>query len=90
MGTIDKELGRRRHDIRRIEKIKAFGSSLESSVTPEDIADKEAELGFTLPWALQELYLTFHPNDPAFTEKGNLIPLGDLKIYKRIYWKDTV
>ena len=73
-----------------LKKIKSFGSSMESSVTPEDIADKEKELGFTLPQALQELYLTFHPDDPAFTEKGNLIPLEELKIYKRVYWTDTI
>lgn len=30
-------------------KIKSFGSDMESSVTPEDIADKERELGFPLP-----------------------------------------
>ena len=71
-------------------KIKSFGSDMESSVTPEDIADKEAELGFTLPQALKELYLTFHPDDPAFSGKGNLIPFEELKIYKRIYWTDTV
>ena len=73
-----------------LKKIKSFGSHMESSVTPQDIADKEKELGFTLPQALQELYLTFHPNDPAFTEKGNLIPLEELKIYKRVYWTDTI
>ena len=73
-----------------LKKIKSFGSSMESSVTPEDIADKEKELGFTLPQALQELYLTFHPDDPAFTEKGNLIPLEELKIYKRVYWTDSI
>ena len=50
-----------------LKKIKSFGSSMESSVTPEDIADKEKELGFTLPQALKELYLTFHPDDPAFS-----------------------
>ena len=33
-------------------KIKSFGSNMESSVTPQDIADKEAELGFALPQAL--------------------------------------
>ena len=49
-----------------LKKIKSFGSSMESSVTPEDIADKEKELGFTLPQALRDLYLTFHPDDPAF------------------------
>ena len=73
-----------------LKKIKSFGSHMESSVTPQDIADKEAELGFTLPQALKELYLTFHPDDPAFSGKGNLIPFEELKIYKRIYWTDTV
>ena len=71
-------------------KIKSFGSNMESSVTPQDIADKEAELGFALPQAFKELYLTFHPDDPAFSGKGNLIPFEELKIYKRIYWTDTV
>ena len=73
-----------------LKKIKSFGSSMESSVIQEDIADKEKELGFTLPQALQELYLTFHPDDPAFAKKGNLIPLEELKIYKRVYWTDTI
>ena len=73
-----------------LKKIKSFGSHMESSVTPQDIADKEAELGFTLPQALKELYLTFHPDAPAFSGKGNLIPFEELKIYKRIYWTDTV
>ena len=50
-------------------RIKSFGSDMKSTVTLEDIADKEKELGFTLPQALQELYLTFHPDDPVFTEK---------------------
>ena len=71
-------------------RIKSFGSDMKSTVTLEDIADKEKELGFTLPQALQELYLTFHPDDPAFMEKGNLIPLEELKIYKRVYWTDTI
>ena len=71
-------------------KIKSFGSSMKSSVTSEDIADKERELGFALPQALKELYLTFHPDDPAFSGKGNLIPFEELKIYKRICWTDTV
>lgn len=75
---------------KELKKIKSFGSHMESSVTPQDIADKEAELGFTLPQALKELYLTFHPDDPAFSGKGNLIPFEELKIYKRIYWTDTV
>ena len=71
-------------------RIKSFGSDMKSTVTLGDIADKEKELGFTLPQALQELYLIFHPDDPAFTEKGNLIPLEELKIYKRVYWTDTI
>ena len=71
-------------------RIKSFGSDMKSTVTLGDIADKEKELGFTLPQALQELYLTFHPDDPAFTEKGNLIPLEELKIYKRVYWTDSI
>ena len=38
-----------------LKKIKSFGSHMESSVTPQDIADKEAELGFTLPQAILSL-----------------------------------
>ena len=71
-------------------KIKSFGNNMKSSVTSEDIADKERELGFALPQALKELYLTFHPDDPASSGKGNLIPFEELKIYKRICWTDTV
>ena len=52
--------------LEELKKIKSFGSDRESYVTPEDIADKERELGFTLPQALQEFYLTFHENDPVF------------------------
>lgn len=76
--------------IEELEKIKSFGSNMESSVTLEDIADKERALGVTLPKALKELYLTFHPDDPAFSGKGNLIPFEELKIYKRICWTDIV
>ena len=36
-------------------RIKSFGSDMKSTVTLGDIADKEKELGFTLPQALQEL-----------------------------------
>ena len=71
-------------------RIKSFGSDMKSTVTLEDIANKERELGFTLPQALKELYLTFHPEDPAFSGKGNLIPFEELKTYKRICWTDTV
>ena len=70
-------------------KIKSFGSDRKSAVTEEDMAQKEAELGFPLPAALRELYLCFHPDDPVFSEKGGLIPLGELTTYKRIYWTDT-
>ncbi len=38
-------------------------------MTPEDIADKEKELGFMLPQALQDFYFTFHENDPFFFGK---------------------
>ena len=40
--------------IEELKKIKSFGSDIKSTVTPEDIAVKEAELGFALPQALQE------------------------------------
>ena len=76
--------------IEELQKIKSFGSDIKSTITPEDITDKERELGFVLPQALKELYLTFHPDDPAFSGKGNLIPFDELKIYKRICWTDTV
>ncbi len=75
--------------LEELKKIKSFGSNMESSVTPEDIAEKEKKLGFTLPQALKELYLTFHPDDPAFSKEGKLIPLKELKIYKRTYLTDT-
>ena len=74
---------------KELQMIKSYGSNIESIVTLEDIVEKEAELGFPLPEALRELYMTFHPDDPAFTEKGRLIPLEKLKIYKRMFWKDT-
>ncbi len=76
--------------LEELEKIKSFGDDIKSTVTPENIADKERELGSVLPQALKELYLTFHPDDPAFSGKGNLIPFEELKIYKRICWADTV
>lgn len=66
-----------------LKKIKSFGSHRESSVTPQDIADKEAELGFTLPQALQEFYLTFHENDPVFSTKNWFIPLRELERTER-------
>ena len=72
-----------------LRKIKSFGSGRKSAVTEGDISQKEAELGFHLPAALRELYLCFHPGDPAFSEKGKLIPLEELRTYKRIYWTDT-
>ena len=66
-----------------LKKIKSFGSSMESSVTPEDIADKEKELGVMLPQALQDFYFTFHENDPVFSAKNRFIPLHELKRTKR-------
>ena len=64
--------------LEELKKIKSFGSDRESCVMPEDIADKERELGFTLPQALQEFYLTFHENDPVFSAKNRFIPLREL------------
>lgn len=58
-----------------LHKIKSFGSDRKSAVAEGDISQKEAELGFQLPAALRELYLCFHPDDPAFSEKGKLILL---------------
>ncbi len=66
-----------------LKKIKSFGSNMESSVTPEDIADKEKELGVMLPQALQDFYFTFHENDPVFSAKNRFIPLHELKRTKR-------
>lgn len=66
-----------------LKKIKSFGSSMESSVTPEDIADKEKELGVMLPQALRDFYFTFHENDPVFSAKNRFIPLHELKRTKR-------
>ena len=36
-------------------RIKSFGSDMKSTVTLEDIADKEKEQVYTLPQALQEI-----------------------------------
>ena len=69
--------------LEELKKIKSFGSDRESYVTPEDIADKERELGFTLPQALQEFYLTFHENDPVFSAKNRFIPLRELERTER-------
>ena len=66
--------------LEELKKIKSFGSDRESCVTPEDIADKERELGFTLPQALQEFYLTFHENDPVFRQKTGL--------FRCVSWKE--
>lgn len=74
---------------KELQSIKSFGSNMESIITLEDIAHKEVELRFPLPEALRELYMIFHPDDPVFAENGSLIPLEKLKIYKRIFWKDT-
>lgn len=66
-----------------LKKIKAFGSDRESSVTPEDIAAKEAELGIRLPEALVELYLTFHESAPVFSADYYFVPLHQLEIEER-------
>lgn len=75
--------------LEELRRIKSFGSGMESALTPEDIEKKEAELGFPLPEALRELYLTFHPDDPIFAVGDSLIPIQELKLYKRICWTDT-
>ena len=41
--------------LEELKKIKSFGSDMKSTVTLEDIADKEKELGFTLPQAILSL-----------------------------------
>lgn len=64
-------------------RIKSFGSDMKSTVTPEAIADKEKELGFTLPQALRDFYFTFHEDDPIFSAKNRFIPLHELKRTKR-------
>lgn len=53
-----------------LKKIKAFGSDRESSVTPEDIAAKEAEMGIRLPEALSQIFDWFLGPHP--TEKFDL------------------
>lgn len=76
--------------LKELQKIKSFGGSMESIVTQEDIAKKEAELGFCLPQALRELYMTFHPDDPVFMGSMHLIPVQELAVCKRTCWTDTI
>lgn len=52
-----------------LKKIKSFGSNMESSVTPEDIADKEAELGFTLPRPCRSFTLLSIKMIPFFRQR---------------------
>ena len=68
--------------------VKSFGSQLESTVTPEDIAAKEKKLKIKLPEALKDLYLTFHPEDPLFSGSCALVPFEELKLQRvrRVYW----
>lgn len=77
--------------LEKLKLIKSFGTSLDSTVTEEDIAAKEKGLGFLLPEALRELYLTFNPEDPIFSgEKFQLIPLSMLETCQRPRWSDTI
>lgn len=66
--------------LEELKKIKSFGSHMESSVTPQDIADKEAELGFTLPQALQEFTLPFMKMIPFFRQRTGL--------FRCVSWKE--
>lgn len=74
--------------LEELKTIKSFGSQLESTVTPEDIAAKEKKLKITLPEPLKDLYLTFHPEDPLFSGPCSLIPLEELKLQRirKTYW----
>ena len=65
--------------LEKLKLIKSFGTSLDSAVAEADIAAKEKELGFPLPEALREVYLTFSPEDPIFSTWMNLIPLDELR-----------
>lgn len=77
--------------LEKLKLIKSFVSSLDSTVTEEDIAAKEQELGFPLPEALRELYLTFNPEDPIFSgAEIQLIPLSMLETCQRPRWSDTI
>lgn len=66
-----------------LKKIKSFGSGMESSVTPGDIAAKEAELGIRLPEALADVYLAFGEGTPVFSESNFFVPLDELEITER-------
>ena len=65
--------------LEELKLLKSFGNSLDSTVTEADIAAKEKELGFPLPEAVRELYLTFNPEDPIFTT-CRMIPLAELTV----------
>lgn len=67
--------------LEELKLLKSFGTSLDSTVTEEEIAAKEKELGFPLPEALRELYLTFNPEDPMFTT-CHMIPIEELTVRK--------
>ena len=66
-----------------LKKIKSFGSGMESSVTPGDIAAKEAELRIRLPEALADVYLAFGEGTPVFSESNFFVPLDELEITER-------
>lgn len=60
-----------------LKKIKSFGSSMESSVTLEDIVDKEKELGVMLPQALRDFYFTFQKEQ----KRANFVPENKIQKY---------
>ena len=60
-----------------LKKIKSFGSSMESSVTLEDIVDKEKELGVMLPQALRDFYFTFQKEQ----KRGNFVTENKIQKY---------
>lgn len=65
--------------LEELKLLKSFGTFLDSAVTEEGIVAKEKELGFPLPEALRELYLTFNPEDPIFTT-CRMTPLSELTV----------
>lgn len=67
--------------LEELKLLKSFGTFLDSAVTEEDIVAKEKELGFPLPEALRELYLTFNSEDPMFTT-CHMILLAELTMRK--------
>ena len=66
--------------LEKLKLLKSYGSSPESTVTEADLTAKERELGIELPEDLRELYLTFDPQDPIFSQTYRLLPLSELTV----------